>query len=105
MCPGIQQLATRVENLNAVVLAVAHVDAILRVDRNRMRQTELARAVSLGTPRRYVVAGLVELDDAPVAVTVGDVSVALRVPRDVGWPIEGLRVIARLVLDAPGLQQ
>ena len=47
----------------------------------------------------------VELDDAPVAVAVGDVGVALRVPRDVGRPVERLRVVARLVLDAPRLQQ
>src|SRR4029453_5022880 len=70
MVPDLQQLAAAVENLDAVVLAIAHVDAILRVDSNRMRYAKLPRSVSRGAPGCHVIPGLVELDDAGVAVAV-----------------------------------
>ena len=105
MRPHLQQLPVDVEDLDPVVFAVAHIQPVFRVDADRMTHTELARAVARRAPRRDVVARGVELDDARVAVAVGHVEVALRIPRDVRGSAERLVVASDDAFRAPRLQQ
>jgi hypothetical protein len=49
--PLLQELAFGVENLDALVLAVADVDALILVDQNCVRQIELSRLIAIAAPR------------------------------------------------------
>src|SRR5688572_145907 len=66
--PGGEVLAGRVEDLHAVVLAVAHEDAPVGVDPDAVRQVELARPVAGLAPRLEQLAGGGEAVHARVAV-------------------------------------
>ena len=70
--------------------AVGDVDVAVQVNRDAVRRAELARfrAWYLAADLLHEAAVLVELHDAVVHVAVGDEDVALRIPRDVGWPAE-----------------
>src|SRR6266581_1464115 len=50
LLPLVEELSLRVEDLHAVVLSIADVDAALRVHADRVRQVELARACALRAP-------------------------------------------------------
>ena len=80
-----QILAVGVEHLDALIVAIGHVQQPLRVDRDRMRDVELARTGPFLAPRLDEVAVLVELDDlglaAPMALDHEDL--ALRPERHV----------------------
>ncbi len=75
-----------VEHLHPVVRAIGDVHVALRVDREAVRQVELARLRSgpLAADLLQEPSVLVVLHDAMVDVAVGDEDVALRVPADVG---------------------
>src|SRR6266542_2111124 len=79
-----QVLAIGVEDLHALVAAIADVHVVALVDCNRVRKAELARSGSRFAPRLHPVAVLVVLGDARIDVSVRDVDVALRVKRHVG---------------------
>src|SRR5687768_480000 len=94
MVPGVEQLAVRIEDLDPVVFTVAHIRAIFGVELNRMDRAELARSGSRRAPRHDELSSFIELRDAAVAVPVGNIGVALRIPRDVGRAPERLIVVA-----------
>ena len=100
------------EDLDAVVLPVAHIDEpVLRELHAVHGRAELARrrllwvialggvggAAAIGAPVSLVGAGIgVEDDDAAVAVAVGDVDlVGRRIDRDIGWAAQPRHVVAR----------
>ena len=79
------ELAVLVEDLNAVVLAIADEQPAARIERQRVRDVEFAGAHPFLAPRLDELAGLVELHDSGVAdrraaagVSVGDEDVAVR---------------------------
>src|SRR5262245_14315300 len=82
------EIPVAVEDLNPIVASVADVDEALRIDRHRVRDIELAWRGAARSPGLDVLAVLVELGDARVAIAVGDVDVAGRIPGDIGRPIE-----------------
>src|SRR5262245_1969602 len=59
--------AVQVEDLNAGILAVAHIDEV-SIDGDRVRKIELPRPGSLHAPTEHEVADPVELQDPRVAV-------------------------------------
>src|SRR5262245_20105621 len=65
-----QEGSVRVEHLDALVVAVGHVDEALGIDRHGMRDVELARSLALASPRRDEVAVAVELEYARLALAV-----------------------------------
>jgi hypothetical protein len=79
--PLLQKLAVGVEDLNALVLAIADINAVVSVDDDRVRQIEFARQRSICTPRLDELAVTVELDDAGVPVAVRNEDVSSRTPR------------------------
>src|SRR5205807_2309100 len=107
LAPCAQEVARRVEFVNAVVAEVRGVDAPARVDRNTLRGIELAAQSALaareaagrdgadpnaGTadvlaPRAQEVARRVELVDPPVD-QIGGVDVPARVSRDTGRQVQ-----------------
>src|SRR6185437_15518525 len=84
----LQELAFSVEHLDAVVLAVAHIDAVLRVDRDGVRGVEVAWLRPALAPSRYPIAVFIHLRDARVVVAVADVAIAGGVPDDIGGTVE-----------------
>src|ERR1700677_3483388 len=73
-----------IENLDAPVAAIGHVDVALRIGRDAVRRIELAGAAAGSAPLFHPVAILVELGDARVNIAIADEDVALRVPGDIG---------------------
>src|ERR1017187_4710474 len=87
------ELQVVVENLNAAVAPVSHVDVALGVHRDRVRKVELA---GRGTPRPHGFDEspvLVVLHDPGVAIAIGHEDISGGVPGHIGRPIEyiGLR--------------
>src|SRR5438128_1905135 len=70
--PYVQELAILIEDLNAVVGAVRHVDAAVAIGRYRVGSVELSRSVPGSAPRPQVFPVLVELHNACIAVAVAD---------------------------------
>ena len=95
-----QVLAVGAEDLDAVVLAIAHEHAPVRRHRDAVGQEELARARAGHAPRPLQLTGRRELMHAAVAVAVGDVEIALGAHGDVRRPVErptGARDRARIL--------
>ena len=89
--PLVDERAVLIEDLDAVVLAVAHEHPPARVERDRVRLADLAAARPLLAPLLDERAVLGEPDHAvvlAVAVAVGDEDVAARRHHDVGRLIE-----------------
>src|SRR5262249_27264047 len=89
-----EELAVGVEDLDAVVLAVADVDAALFVEADGVRQVELALALALLTPLLQQLALFRELQHPRVAVAVGDVEVAGGSHGHLGRAVEAVRAVA-----------
>src|SRR4029453_1822579 len=91
--PGVgplrEVLAVRAENLDAIVLAIAHEDAAVGGHRDAVGQEELAGALARHTPRPLQLAAGREEVHAAVAVAVRDVEIAPRADRKVRRPVEG----------------
>ena len=125
---GVERLlherAVRLEHLQAVVGAVAHIDQpvvraldavhrvaeLLRGRRVRIVGTEIGvvRLVAVGAPVALHLAGVgVEHGDALVAIAVGDIGlVGLRIDPDLGDAAEILQIVAAAVLaEVADLQQ
>src|SRR5262249_55507596 len=80
LLPFGNELAVRLENLNAVVGAVGDVDASRRIERDAVRRLEFARPLAALAPRGDECPVLGELDDTIVgalAVPIGDIDVAV----------------------------
>src|SRR6267378_2065686 len=78
--PLVDEVAVLIEDLDAVVAAVAKEQPAARVHRQRVRAVDLAGCAALLAPGLDELAGLVELDDAGIgvaAVTVGNDNVAI----------------------------
>ena len=82
--PNRQVSAVQCEYLEAVVLAVGHVQPVL-VFPDAMHKLELARAVARLAPGGEKLPVLGELVDAAVAIAIGDVHIALRRQGEVPW--------------------
>src|ERR1700756_2799397 len=80
LLPFGNELAVRLENLNAVVGAVGDVDASRRIERDAVRRLEFARPLAVLAPRGDECPVLGELDDTIVgalAVPIDDIDVAV----------------------------
>src|SRR5262245_18227343 len=84
-----------VEDLDALVVAVRHVDAALRVDHQIVRQAELAGSRAPPAPLRQILSVARVLHDACASVPVGHVQVAIGRERDVGRQVERVRTRTR----------
>src|SRR5271169_1822841 len=89
-------MAVLVEDLDAVVLAIAHEKASLGVERQGVRNVEFAGALAFFSPGFYKFPGLIEFHDAGVggwrdAMTVGDKNIAIGSDGDFGGLIKGVR--------------
>jgi len=67
-----------IENLDAVVLAVADIDILVRVDYRHVGRVELARTFAALAPLHQVFSVARELHHARIAVTIGDQKIAVR---------------------------
>src|SRR5581483_331109 len=83
-----QKLSIDIENLNAVILAIAHVNAPLSIEHDRVRQIEFARRRSLLSPFEQILSIFIELDDPRIAVAVGNKDVAVGGESDIRRAIE-----------------
>ena len=79
-----QQSSIGIENLDAPIAAIGHIDVALRIGSDAVRRVELAGAAAGRAPLLHPVAILVEFGDARIDVAITDEDVALRVPGDVG---------------------
>src|SRR5262249_26410156 len=92
-----------VEDLDAVVFAVAHVHGAVRIDGYRMHGVELTRPGTGRAPGRYELAVVGELHHAGIAVPVADVDgAAVGTEGDVGGTVERLLVGRGFALDPEG---
>src|SRR5579875_209378 len=91
------EVAHLVENLNAVAHAVANVDQPVIADHHAVhdRQEHSSHASfclfnrALPAPLAEVVTVLIENNDPPVAITVGNVYIAVaRIDEHAGWPVQ-----------------
>src|SRR5262249_42501417 len=78
------EIAIGVEDLDAPIRPVTNIDVVREIDRDRVRDYELACTLPLRSPRLHPVAVLIDFGDPRVDVPVSNVSVALRVPGDIG---------------------
>ena len=88
MDPLPEELAIGIEDLNAVILAVAYIDILVGIDADRMGSVELPRPFAAPAPFQQVLALAGELDHAGVAVAVGDEEIAIGQERNVGGTVE-----------------
>jgi hypothetical protein len=86
--PLAQILAVGTEDLDAIVLAVAHEHTAVGGDGDAVGDEELAGALARRAPRALELAGRRELVHAAVAVAVGDVEIALWADRQIRGPVE-----------------
>src|SRR5262249_24941507 len=97
LLPFLEKFPVLVEDLDAVVGAVADEDAALGVDGNRVRRVELSGRRAFLAPRLDELPVLRELDDARVgipAVPVRDEDVAVWRGHDVAGAVERVRPVA-----------
>src|SRR5439155_23663455 len=97
LMPDVEQLAVLIEDLNAVVLAIADEQPPARVHRDRVRLADLSRARALRAPLLQILSGAIELHDTvvpAVAVAVGDEDGAVGRNENVGGLIEKIRAAA-----------
>src|SRR5688572_16015409 len=86
--PLLQELALGAEDLDPIVLAIAHEHAAVGGDADTVRQHEFPRALARRAPRALELAGRREAMHAAVAIPIGDVQVTVRRDGDVRGPIE-----------------
>src|SRR5262249_24301896 len=98
LLPLVQILPILIEDLDAVVLAVANIDPTAGVEHDGMGKIELACAGSLFAPGLEVLAFPGELHDARVAVAIRDVDLAGRAHGHVGRLVELVRAGAGFIL-------
>src|SRR5438045_1020376 len=77
VAPLPEKLAARIENLDAVVLAIAHVHRAFGIDGNGVRDLELTRAFARRTPRGQVFAVARKLHHARIAVSIGNIEITV----------------------------
>ena len=87
--PLFEEIAVAIEDLDAVVLAVADDDAPALIHPDVVQQGELAGAGALLAPRVQQLAVGAELVDAVAAVAVGDEHVAVGRDGEAGGHVEG----------------
>ncbi len=105
-----EELAILIEDLDAVVRAIADVQTILLVDHDRVHRVHVVRPRLVGriaahAPRCEVLAVPVEFDDARIDVAVADEEGPIRQPNDVGRTGEVRFVIARGIARANRLHE
>src|SRR5271157_1448565 len=105
MGPLPEELAVGIENLNAIILAVAYIDILVGIDANRMGSVELSRPCAALAPFQQELALARELDHAGVAVAVGDEEIAVGQKGDVSGTVERVVGRARLSLSAKTTHQ
>src|SRR5262249_49485351 len=103
--PHFEQLPGLVEHLDADIVAVRDVETASRIETNRVRNAELSELAAQLAPLLDVLAGVIEVDDSGVDVTVGDKDVPFRGDDGVRWLVEVRPVAAGLAGSAEGQQQ
>ena len=93
-------LAVSVEDLNALIAAIGHVDATAAVGFDPVQSAELPVLLAARAPRLDELAGLVEFHHARVAKTVRDQNRSVGQPREILRLAEMLLVVAGHVLFA-----
>src|SRR5882724_4931114 len=86
------ELQIVVEDLDSPVASVANVDVALCVGCDCMGEIELAPLRSFGPHRGDVPPVLVVFDDPRIAISIGDENVPGWVPRNIGRPVECIRL-------------
>src|SRR5215813_2336922 len=97
LLPLRDEIAILVEDLNAVVAAVADEEPPLRIDCDRMRRVELPGTRAFPAPRLDEFSILREFHDARVgvpAMPIGDEDVTVRRGDNVAWPIKRVGPVA-----------
>src|SRR5690242_8745723 len=97
LLPLLHVVSVLVENLNAVVVAISHEQAALRVESQAVRQVELARASSLLAPGLDEFSVFREFHDAVVgiaAMTIGNKNIAVGSDGHGGRHVEGVGTIS-----------
>src|SRR5690242_19849303 len=89
-------MAVLIEDLDAIVLAVADKEAPLRIKGQRVRTVEFAATCSFLAPRLEELTVRIEFHDARIgrwflSVAVGDKDVAIGGNRHFGWLIESVQ--------------
>lgn len=105
IAPLVEKLPALVEHLDADVIAVGHVQPALRVTDDRMRQAELAAGDPQLAPLFDELPPAIEVDDAIVAVAVGDEHLARRGDCHVGRLVQVRLIAARDAARARRLQK
>src|SRR5947208_11057087 len=88
-----QEPAISVEDLDARILAVAHVDEVT-INHDRMGSVELPWPADLHSPTKQRSAVLVELQHPRIPVAICNVNVAVSVPGNIGGLIEMQYIIS-----------
>src|SRR5262249_2104496 len=88
MRPLPEKLSLTSENLDAIVLPIAHIHIPFGIERRGVRHVELTRTCAGFSPFQEVLAGGRELHQASIAVAVRDVDVAISREGDIGRFVE-----------------
>src|SRR5688572_22616128 len=105
MSPLLEEFAILVEDLNAIIFPVTDIDAAFAIDPDGMRGLKLSGATSGLSPRKQVLASLVELDHAVISIAVGDKKIPVRGECNIGGTVKRLVIGSDLAFDTPGLEQ
>src|SRR5438046_1472170 len=92
--PFAEVATVQVENLDARVFAVAHVNQIA-INYDGVRKIELPRAAAFHSPSEEHIAVFVKLQHARIGFAISDVNVSFVVERHVGWLVKMKNIIAR----------
>src|SRR5215469_1149962 len=98
-----QELTIAIKDLNATVLAVANVNHI-PIDCNGVRRIELPRTSALHSPTREHTPVPIELQDARISVTIGDIDVSVPVPGNIRGLVEMKDIVAGNAHSSQGKQ-
>src|SRR5882762_4509881 len=95
---GLLEVHVGVIDLDAVVAAVADINVALPVRGDAMRSAELIRAGTVCSHGFHPSAVLRDLDETRVAIAIAHVNIVLRIPCDVGFPVECAHGSGRITL-------
>src|SRR2546421_8046998 len=92
---GADKFAVLIEDLNAIVFAIADVEISFRIQSHGVRRVEFSFAGSFFSPGEKKLAGFVEFHHPRIAIAVGDKKIPIRRESDVGRFIEMRLILAR----------
>src|SRR5688572_19626461 len=94
--PLAKELAALIELLDTSIFPIRNVNHVVLIDRNRMRQPELARPITRSSPLTHLFSILRVFQDPSVGIAIRNEDIAVFSKRDVGSTAEVVIAWSRL---------